>query len=162
MKKLKARSIDVWVVLPERVLLLDIAGPIEVLRRANVEQQAVQFNVRYAGSGRRVTSSVGIALADIAPFPDRLPAEAMIIVPGAADGIAFAEDADPVSVRHCRLAENERSSRPYSADDLLRRASGGQSGTIGRVFLYDPSHGMRRTRCLGTKRKGLGKPPVRH
>jgi len=104
MKKLKARSIDVWVVLPERVLLLDIAGPIEVLRRANVEQQAVQFNVRYAGSGRRVTSSVGIALADIAPFPDRLPTEAMIIVPGAADGIAFAEDADPVSVRQDELA----------------------------------------------------------
>jgi hypothetical protein len=32
--------LDVWVVLPERVLLLDIAGPMEVLRRANVEQSA--------------------------------------------------------------------------------------------------------------------------
>jgi transcriptional regulator GlxA family with amidase domain len=104
MKKLEGRSIDVWVVLPERVLLLDIAGPIEVLRRANVEQQALQFNVHYAGSNRRVASSIGIALADIAPFPGRLPAEAMIIVPGAADKVAFAEDPDPDSVREDELA----------------------------------------------------------
>jgi transcriptional regulator GlxA family with amidase domain len=99
MKKLKVRTIDVWVVLPERVLLLDIAGPIEVLRRANVEQNTVQFDVHYAGSSRSVTSSIGIALAEIAPFPCGLPPEAMIIVPGAADKIAFAEDADPFSVR---------------------------------------------------------------
>jgi transcriptional regulator GlxA family with amidase domain len=99
MKKLKVRTIDVWVVLPERVLLLDIAGPIEVLRRANVEQNSVQFDVHYAGSRRSVRSSIGIALADIAPFPCGLPPEAMIIVPGAADQIAFAEDADPFSVR---------------------------------------------------------------
>ncbi len=82
--KAEPRSLDVWVVLPERVLLLDIAGPMEVLRRANVEQQALRFNVHYVGSSVRATSSVGIPLADIAPLPSSLPDGAMIIVPGSA------------------------------------------------------------------------------
>jgi transcriptional regulator GlxA family with amidase domain len=92
MKSPESQLIEVWVVLPERSLLLDIAGPLEVLRRANAEQQAVQFTVRYVASSTRITSSVGIQLADIAPFPGSLPDEAIIIVPGSADRIAFVED----------------------------------------------------------------------
>jgi transcriptional regulator GlxA family with amidase domain len=92
------RTVDVWVVLPERTLLLDIAGPLEVLRRANVEQQTLRFAAHYIGSNPRATSSVGIALADIAPFPKDLPPGALIIVPGSADHIAFAADASPESV----------------------------------------------------------------
>jgi hypothetical protein len=88
----QSRTLDVWVALPERVLLLDIAGPMEVLRRANVEQSAVQFKVHYVGSSVRAMSSVGIPLADIAPLPAVLPEKAMIIVPGSADKVAFAED----------------------------------------------------------------------
>lgn len=93
------RAIDVWVVLPERVLLLDIAGPMEVLRRANVEQDALRFNVHYAGSKSRVMSSVGISLADIAPLPTSLPKGAMVVVPGSADKIAFSMDPGSVIVR---------------------------------------------------------------
>ena len=99
MIKAESRTLDVWVVLPERVLLLDIAGPMEVLRRANVEQSALQFNVHYVGSGARAMTSVGIPLADIAPLPTVLPADAMIIVPGSADKIAFAEDVGQAAVR---------------------------------------------------------------
>jgi transcriptional regulator GlxA family with amidase domain len=99
MNKSAPRTLDVWVVLPERVLLLDIAGPMEVLRRANIEQQALKFNVRYVGSSPGVTSSVGIPLADIAPLPVTLSDKAMIIVPGAAGKIAFAEDASQAAVR---------------------------------------------------------------
>lgn len=99
MIKAESRILDVWVVLPERVLLLDIAGPMEVLRRANVEQSALQFNVHYVGSSARATSSVGIALADIAPLPSTLPDGAMIIVPGSADRIAFGEDVSQAAVR---------------------------------------------------------------
>jgi transcriptional regulator GlxA family with amidase domain len=93
------RRVDVWTVLPERVLLLDIAGPMEVLRRANVEQDALQFNVQYIGSRSSVTTSVGVALADIAPLPKTLPDRAMIILPGAADQVAFAQDSDQAAVR---------------------------------------------------------------
>ncbi len=99
MTNAEARILDVWVVLPERVLLLDIAGPMEVLRRANVEQNALQFDVRYVGSGARAMSSVGIPLADIAPLPSSVPAGAMIIVPGSADKIGFAADAGQAAVR---------------------------------------------------------------
>jgi transcriptional regulator GlxA family with amidase domain len=99
MIKAELRTIEVWVVLPERVLLLDIAGPMEVLRRANVEQQALQFNVHYVGSNPRVLSSVGIPLADIAALPCALPDGAMIIVPGSADQIAFAEEVTEAAVR---------------------------------------------------------------
>jgi transcriptional regulator GlxA family with amidase domain len=86
------KQVEVWVVLPQRVLLLDIAGPLEVLRRANAEQRALQFIVRYVGANSRVTSSVGLPLPDIAAFPARLPEEAIVIVPGSADRIAFADD----------------------------------------------------------------------
>ncbi len=99
MIKTEARTINVWVVLPERVLLLDISGPMEVLRRANIEQQAMQFRVHYAGSSPRVLSSVGIPLTDIAPLPSALPDGAMIVVPGSADKIAFAEDVNEAAVR---------------------------------------------------------------
>jgi len=99
MQTLEPRIIDVWVILPARVLLLDIAGPMEVLRRANAEQQAVEFNVHYIGSNQHVGSSVGILLADIAPFPASLPDEAMIVIPGSADKICFAEDAPEAAIR---------------------------------------------------------------
>src|SRR5579871_2054743 len=92
------RIIEVWVVMPERTLLLDIAGPLEVLRRANVEQQSLRFTVRYVGSCTRVSSSVGLTLSNIELPPTALPAEAIVIVPGSADRIAFADDPPQSSV----------------------------------------------------------------
>jgi transcriptional regulator GlxA family with amidase domain len=94
------KLIDVWVVLPQRVLLLDIAGPLEVLRRANAEQYSLRFIVRYVGTNSRAISSVGIPLTDIAPFPTRLPEDAIVVVPGSADGIDFAEDIPQSAVVH--------------------------------------------------------------
>jgi len=91
-KSAKPKSIEVWVVLPERVLLLDIAGPLEVLRRANAEQRTLRFIVRYIGTNSRVTSSVGIPLTDIAVFPTHLPEDAIVVVPGSADRIDFGDD----------------------------------------------------------------------
>jgi transcriptional regulator GlxA family with amidase domain len=99
MMSTEPRNIDVWVVLPARVLLLDIAGPMEVLRRANVEQSAIRFQVHYVGASSRAMSSVGIPLSDIEALPASLPEEALIIVPGAADKIAFAEDVGEAAVR---------------------------------------------------------------
>src|SRR5262245_46982301 len=43
------RRIPVFVVVPPRLLLLDIAGPLEVLRQANRIQSRVRFEVRYVG-----------------------------------------------------------------------------------------------------------------
>ena len=66
------RSIPVWVIVPPRALLLDIAGPIEVLRRAGIEQRGVRFDLRYAGPARAVTSSIGLTLSGIEPLPDAI------------------------------------------------------------------------------------------
>jgi transcriptional regulator GlxA family with amidase domain len=85
MKVAAPRVIPVFVVLPPRVLLLDVAGPIEVLRKANLEQDDVRFDVRFVGPARKLGSSIGLAVTDIAPLPARLPDGAMLVVPGHAD-----------------------------------------------------------------------------
>lgn len=79
------RRIPVYVVVPPRVLLLDVAGPIEVLRKANLEQRAVHFDVMYIGPARTLGSSVGMTISDIQPMPARLPDDALVVVPGHAD-----------------------------------------------------------------------------
>jgi transcriptional regulator GlxA family with amidase domain len=81
----RAVEIPVFVVVPPRVLLLDIAGPIEVLRKANLEQDAVRFTVSYIGPSPDTGSSIGLAIAGIQPLPAHLPDGALVIVPGGAD-----------------------------------------------------------------------------
>ena len=70
--------------MPPRVLLLDIAGPVEVLRKANLEQSALRFSVSYVGATPQVESSIGLGLVGIAPLPATVPPGAWIIVPGEA------------------------------------------------------------------------------
>lgn len=79
------RTIPVFVVVPPRVLLLDVAGPVEVLRKANLEQDIVRFDVRFVGPARKLGSSIGLDVTGIAALPARLPEGAMILVPGHAD-----------------------------------------------------------------------------
>ncbi|MDQ0008577.1 transcriptional regulator GlxA family with amidase domain [Luteibacter jiangsuensis] len=79
------RQIPVYVVVPPRVLLLDVAGPIEVLRRANLEQETVRFDVTYVGTMRTVGSSVGLDVTGIGALPARITEGAIVVVPGAAD-----------------------------------------------------------------------------
>jgi transcriptional regulator GlxA family with amidase domain len=76
------RRIPVYVVLPPRTLLLDVAGPLEALRRANVIQDRVRFEVGYFGPARTVSTSIGLSLTGVAPLPRRLPGEAMVVVAG--------------------------------------------------------------------------------
>ncbi|RYB06342.1 GlxA family transcriptional regulator [Lichenibacterium ramalinae] len=80
-----AREIPVVVVVPPRVLLLDLAGPLEVLRKANLDQTRVRFRIGYVGPCRSGGSSIGLSLAGIAPLPDTLPDGALVLVPGATD-----------------------------------------------------------------------------
>jgi transcriptional regulator GlxA family with amidase domain len=77
-----SRRIPVYVVVPPRTLLLDIAGPIEVLRWTNHVQEAVRFEVSYIGPATQVASSIGLKLTEVAPLPDVLPDDAMIVLAG--------------------------------------------------------------------------------
>lgn len=79
--------IEVIVVVPPRVLLLDVAGPIEVLRKANLEQDAVHYRVRYVGTMPSVTSSIGLGINGIESLPDPLPSGALVVLPGTSDQI---------------------------------------------------------------------------
>lgn len=76
------RRIPTFVVLPAHTLLLDVAGPIEVLRLANAFQAEVAFDVSFVSSLPSVTSSIGLRLAGLMPLPDHIPANALVIVSG--------------------------------------------------------------------------------
>jgi transcriptional regulator GlxA family with amidase domain len=77
--------VPVFVVMPPRVLLLDVAGPIEVLRKANLEQAAVRFDVHFVGPTPQVHSSIGLGIASIGTLPQAIPPGALVVVPGSAD-----------------------------------------------------------------------------
>lgn len=79
------RRIPVVVVLPPRTLLLDVAGPVEALRKANLIQSKVTFDVRHVGPVPSVMSSVGLTLAGLEPLPEPLPAGAILVLSGAAE-----------------------------------------------------------------------------
>jgi transcriptional regulator GlxA family with amidase domain len=79
------REIPVVVVLPPRISLLDLGGPVEILRRANFEQEAIHFNVRYVGVTRSVTTSIGIDVHRVEPLPSSLPSDAVVITVGSVD-----------------------------------------------------------------------------
>jgi transcriptional regulator GlxA family with amidase domain len=76
------RRIPVFVVLPARTLLLDVAGPMEAVRRANLVQDEVVFDVRYVSPLPEITSSIGLRLTGIEPLPDAVPDDAMIVLSG--------------------------------------------------------------------------------
>ncbi len=76
------RRIPVMVVLPPRALLLDLAGPLEVLRVADAAQDRVGFDVTYVAPDATTRSSVGLLLSGGGPLPQMVEDGAMILVPG--------------------------------------------------------------------------------
>jgi transcriptional regulator GlxA family with amidase domain len=78
----QVRRIPVFVVVPARLLLLDIAGPLEVLRQANRVQNSVRFEVRYIGPTSSLQTSIGITLSAIEPLPQEVPAQSWIVLAG--------------------------------------------------------------------------------
>ena len=79
------REVPVIVVLPPRISLLDLGGPLSVLRRANFEQNAIFFSVRYVGATRSVSSSIGLDVHRVEPLPSSLPTDAIVIAVGSVD-----------------------------------------------------------------------------
>ena len=90
------RRVPVYVVLPARTLLLDVAGPIEALRKANQLQSEVAFDVRYVGMLPEVTSSIGLTLSGIAPLPAAIEDDAMVVLSGDTELILGAERLGPI------------------------------------------------------------------
>jgi transcriptional regulator GlxA family with amidase domain len=76
------RRIPVFVVVPPRLLLLDIAGPLEVLRQANRVQGSVRFEVEYVGPQATPQTSIGVRLSGIDPLPKSLIAGSWVVLAG--------------------------------------------------------------------------------
>ncbi len=81
-KSAEPRRIPVIVVVPPRLLLLDIAGPLEVLRQANRVQDAVRFEVVYVGPQSTLQTSIGVTLSAIEPLPKKLAAGSWVVLAG--------------------------------------------------------------------------------
>lgn len=90
----KVRRIPVFVIVPPRLLLLDIAGPLEVLRQANRLQNSVRFEVRYIGPTSSLQTSIGITLAAIEPLPQELPPQAWVVLAGDVEYVMLSGGAD--------------------------------------------------------------------
>jgi transcriptional regulator GlxA family with amidase domain len=90
----EVRQIPVFVVLPPRLLLLDIAGPLEVLRQANRVQTAVRFDVQYVGPSPSLLTSIGITLNAVQPLPDELPPEAWVVLAGDVEEVMLSGGGD--------------------------------------------------------------------
>ena len=78
--------IDVLFVIAPHSLLLDIAGPAEAFRLANLHlaarKLAPRFRLRFAGPLAKAPSSVGLALADLEPLPNLSNAPTWVVVAG--------------------------------------------------------------------------------
>lgn len=70
---------------PPRVLLLDIAGPLEVLKVASRIGSVVKYRFCFVAPDADVTSSLGLMLGSLGPLPDEVQTGAIILVPGSAD-----------------------------------------------------------------------------
>jgi transcriptional regulator GlxA family with amidase domain len=88
----RPRRIPLYVVVPPRLLMLDIAGPVEAVRRANVEQADVQFDVFHVSPRARMMTSIGLTIADLAPLPAALPDDALILVGGNVTALTLGAD----------------------------------------------------------------------
>lgn len=73
------------VVVPPRLLLLDAAGPIEVLRGANLVQNRLRFVVSFVAPAATARTSIGLDVANLRPLPEHLPAGTLVVVAGSAD-----------------------------------------------------------------------------
>lgn len=76
------QTIKVYILLAPVPLMLDFAGPVEVLRRANKIQDQVYFDVEYIGVRNEIMSSAGIMLSGISPLPEKLPDNSYLMVSG--------------------------------------------------------------------------------
>ncbi|MBC7311764.1 MAG: DJ-1/PfpI family protein, partial [Rhizobium sp.] len=87
------RTIPVYVVLPPHTLLMDVAGPVEVLRYANSEQDEILFDCHFVAAHAEQTTSIGLTLANLEPLPERLPDGAYVVISGSMGAVP-----DPSSV----------------------------------------------------------------
>ncbi|WP_395683207.1 GlxA family transcriptional regulator [Dokdonella sp.] len=96
--QMKAHSmVDLLFVIVPHSLLLDIAGPAEAFRLANLHLGArgmpPRFNLRFSADTPALSTSVGLCVADLEPLPEMLRAPTWIVLVGQPS--AFARKSSP-------------------------------------------------------------------
>lgn len=76
------QRIPVFILLGPMPLMLDFAGPAEALRHANKVQNDVRFEVQFISPREELITSIGLPLANLAPLPETLPDNALLIISG--------------------------------------------------------------------------------
>ena len=134
-----------FVVVPPRLLLLDIAGPLEVLRQANRLQSRVRFEVRYVGPKSSLETSIGITVAAIDPLPEELPPQSWLVLAGDVEYVMLTgggpgpgksaddEASEKAIVKWLKATVRPR---PQSDLDLYRRADRRPRWPSRRIFLH--------------------------
>jgi transcriptional regulator GlxA family with amidase domain len=89
---MRAPAVPVLFVLLPDTLMLDLAGPAEVLRLASqepehAERAPLRFALAYVGPVAQVATSIGLPLAGIAPLPPALPDGAIVVLVGTSPGM---------------------------------------------------------------------------
>lgn len=74
--------IKTYFVIGPTPLMLDIAGPCEVLRGANIAQRQWRYEVEFIAAQPSAPSSIGLSLAALNPLPDTIEPDAMIVISG--------------------------------------------------------------------------------
>jgi transcriptional regulator GlxA family with amidase domain len=82
----RAQLIDLLFVIAPHSLLLDIAGPAEAFRLANLHRERrglpPRFRLRFTSPLSPLPTSVGLSLADLEPLPDRLSRPTWVVLVG--------------------------------------------------------------------------------
>lgn len=82
----RAQPIDVLFVIAPHSLILDVAGPAEAFRLADLHRGArglpPRFRLRYAGPETHIATSVGLGLADLEPLPPKLTRPTWVVLAG--------------------------------------------------------------------------------
>ncbi|WP_051213976.1 GlxA family transcriptional regulator [Maritalea myrionectae] len=140
--------IKTYFALGPNALMLDIAGPCEVLRGANMVQNQWRYEVQFVSATPNAPTSLGYALENVAPLPEHIEPDAMVVVCGNASEMpGFAN----------MPANQDTRSADTQLETWLRRtiASSHQLVTVcsgalhaARAGLFDGKHCTTHHKCL--------------
>lgn len=86
-------SVPVLFVLLPNVLMLDLAGPAEVLRLAaqSDDPAAIDFDLQYVSPVPSLQTSIGLPLAGLAPLPPSLAPDTLVVLVGSTSKVSRAQ-----------------------------------------------------------------------
>ena len=127
----RTHPIDLLFIIVPHALLLDIAGPAEAFRLANLHRGTLglppRFRLRFAGPVPKVPTSVGLALVDLEPLPPRLSPPTWVLLVG--QPALHASQVTPAITATAQWMQ-QRLSEPLLAVDTPHRLITICSGTL--------------------------------